>query len=306
MTNPASSSSVPKRTWRVVEFLLDPSHEDMASWLLMQLGANGCELEPDSSGSTRLRATFDEDKLPAGDTTRIAAAMEEYGLSTSIPSLRVSSLEESDWLAEWKKGFAPFPVGERLLVCPEWEKSTLPADVKADRSVIYIEPGMAFGTGFHPTTRFCLLMVERLISSSPRVLDVGTGSGILAIGAALLSSSAVIVAVETDPLACRVARENFESNGVASRVDLLEGSTDALLPTSPAPFDLILSNLTYEDNAALLPDYMHLSRAGTYFAFAGILREKLDRMRSTLATHSLEIIEEELGDMWAGVLARRQ
>jgi ribosomal protein L11 methyltransferase len=301
----SSSSPVPKRTWRVVEFLLDPANDDMASWLLMQLGANGCELDSDPSGSTRLRATFDEDKLVGGDLTRVAAAMEEYGLSTSIPSLRVSSLEEEDWLSEWKKGFTPFPVGERLLVCPEWEKPTLPDATKAGRSVIYIEPGLAFGTGFHPTTRFCLLMVERFISSCPRVLDVGTGSGILAIGAALLEPSATIVAVETDPLACRVARENFESNGVTSRIELLEGSTDALLPSSPAPFDLILSNLTYEDNAALLPDYMRLSRSGTYFAFAGILREKLERMRTTLASHSLTIIEEELGDMWAGVLARR-
>lgn len=273
---------------------------------MMQLGANGCELDANpSGGGVRLRATFDEDKLNGGDTTRIAAAMEEYGLSASIPSLRVSSLEEEDWLKEWKKGFTPFPVGERLLVCPEWEKSTLPDSLKSGRSVIYIEPGLAFGTGFHPTTRFCLAMVDRLIGSSSRVLDVGTGSGILAIGAALLSPSATIVAVETDPLACRVARENFASNGVEARIELLEGSTDVLLTSSPQPFDLILSNLTYEDNAALLPDYMTLSRSGTYFAFAGILREKLERMRETLAAHSLAIIEEEVGDMWAGVLARR-
>jgi ribosomal protein L11 methyltransferase len=302
-----------KRTWRIVEFTVEPVHEDMASWLMLQLGANGCELEsaPATDGApsdTRLQATFDEDKLAGGDLTRVVAALEEYGLSGSIPSLRVSRLEEEDWLAEWKKGFAPFTVGETLMVCPEWERETLSPSLSSGRSVIYIEPGLAFGTGFHPTTRFCLLMVERLVSSCPRIVDVGTGSGILAIGAALLSSTAEIVAVENDPLACRVASENFASNGVSCRITLLEGSTDVLLahPSAAQPFDLILSNLTYEDNAALLPDYMRISKPGTYFAFAGLLIEKRDKMLATLAEHNLELIEEEPGKMWLGVLARRR
>lgn len=301
-----------KRTWRIVEFVVEPIHEDMASWLMLQLGANGCELEsvPPSGASpsaTRLQATFEEEKLVGADLTPVVAALEEYGLSGSIPSLRVSRLEEEDWLAEWKKGFAPFAVGDKLMVCPEWERETLSPSLSAGRSVIYIEPGLAFGTGFHPTTRFCLLMVERLVAACSRIVDVGTGSGILAIGAALLSTDSVIVAVENDPLACRVAGENFESNGVTSRITLLEGSTDVLLSHSASsqPFDLILSNLTYEDNAALLPDYMRISKPGTYFAFAGLLIEKRDKMLATLAEHGLELVEEEPGKMWLGVLARR-
>lgn len=295
-----------KRTWRVVEFVIEPPQEDMASWLMMQLGSNGCELDAAEGESLRLRATFEEQRLPGGDTTAIAAAMEEYGLSTSLASLRVSELQEEDWLAKWKTGFVPFKVGERLLVCPEWERETLSAELRLGRKVIYIEPGLAFGTGFHPTTRFCLAAVEEHIASSSRVLDVGSGSGILAIGAALLSDSAAIVALETDPLACRVARENFHLNGVTESVVLHEGSTEMLLNSAVQPFDLVLSNLTYEDNAALLPDYMRLTEPGTKFAFAGILREKLDLMRAALAKHNLKIEEEEVGDMWAGIQARRQ
>jgi ribosomal protein L11 methyltransferase len=296
-----------KRTWRIVEFKVDASQEDMASWLMIQLGANGCEVdsEPDSD-ALRLRATFDEDKLPGGDTTKISAAMEEYGLSKNLSSLRVSELVEEDWLAKWKLGFAPFTVGQRLLVCPEWERNNLDPVLKGDRRVIYIEPGLAFGTGFHPTTRFCLATVEQCIPNAKRVVDVGTGSGILAIGAALLKDDVEIVALETDPLACKVALENFEFNGVTGRIQLHEGSTEQLLKSEPAkPFDLVLSNLTYEDNAALLPDYLKLTAPGTMFGFAGILREKLDRMKAALAQHGLEVVDEEVGDMWAGLLVRR-
>lgn len=302
-----STTNSDKRSWHVIEFELDHAHEDMASWLMMQLGANGCEIEPAENDQITLRATFDEDKLAQGDTTSISAAMEEYGLSKSLATLRISALEEEDWLAKWKTGFMPFPVGERLLVCPEWERENLSPDVRGGREVIYIEPGLAFGTGFHPTTRFCLAAVEKCISDARRVLDVGTGSGILAIGVARLSNDVEIIALETDPLACKVARENFELNGVTERITLFEGSTEKLLEPGQTtrPFAFILSNLTYEDNAALLADYVRLSASGTWFAFAGILREKLDLMHGALEKHEFKIIEEEVGDMWAGILARR-
>jgi ribosomal protein L11 methylase PrmA len=97
-------------------------------------------------------------------------------------------------------------------------------------------------------------------------------------------------------------------NSVTARIALVEGSTDALLANSSlssTPFHLILSNLTYEDNNALLPDYMKLSRPGTLFAFAGILREKLDKMHAALEQHKLTLLEEEVGEMWAGLLAQR-
>ncbi len=296
-----------KKLWRIVEFTLDSANEDMASWLMMQQGANGCEIDPEGEGQVRLRATFEEDRLLGGDASALSAVMEEYGLSKSLSSLRVSELQEEDWLAKWKVGFVPFTVGQRLLVCPEWERDSLSPELKAGREVIYIEPGLAFGTGFHPTTQFCLGAVEKCITHARRVLDVGTGSGILAIGAALLSKGIEIVALETDPHPCKVARENFGLNGVADRIVLHEGSTEKLLtgPKAAEPFDFVLSNLTYEDNAALLADYMLLSHPGTNFAFAGILKEKLELMRAALAKHNLVIVEEEVGDMWAGLLARR-
>lgn len=304
-----------KRSWRVVAFAVERAQEDMASWVMMQLGANGCEIQeksdaiPTAEGHSVLHATFELDKMPDDDTTRISAAMEEYGLSKSIASLRVSELLEEDWLAKWKTGFKPFPVGKRLLVCPEWERDELTDEQKRGREVIYIEPGLAFGTGFHPTTRFCLASVERCIEGAPRVLDVGTGSGILAIAAALLSKDRAgieIVAVETDPLACKVALENFDLNGVSGRIRLIEGSTDSLLEGADVrPFDLVLSNLTYEDNSALLSDYLKLTQPGSHFAFAGILKEKSEKMRESLKSHGLKVIDEEVGDMWVGLLAIR-
>jgi ribosomal protein L11 methyltransferase len=309
------------RAWWLVEFEVDGGHEDMATWLMMHLGALGCEIETKAQQDARpgshnvnthatasgdmiiIKATFDLDIFPEGNTASLAAALDEYGLSPSISTLRIRDLQEEDWLSKWKVGFEPFPVGERLLVCPAWLRKDLPTEQSQGRSVIVIEPGLAFGTGFHATTRFCLASVEKYVPSANRAIDVGTGSGILAIGAALLNAAAKIVAVENDPLACRVARENFGLNQVAERISLIEGTTDDLPADLRMQYDLILSNLTYEDNSALLPDYVKLARAETKFVFAGILKEKLNLMLGALDKHGFEVIEDEVGEMWAGLVA---
>jgi ribosomal protein L11 methyltransferase len=301
-----------KRTWRVVELEIDRRHEEMAGWLMMQLGANGCQVESpppgaDAPARLRLQATFELDALPEGDLSRISAALDEYGLNASISSLRTKELLEEDWLSKWKEGFEPFPIGDRLLICPPWHRDKLTTDQLSGRKVVLIEPGLAFGTGFHETTRFCLLALQDYVDHAINVLDIGSGSGILAISVALLNDHAKIIGLETDPVACKNAGENLALNQLGNRIELFEGSTSKLIGTTggtSSTYDLILANLTYEDHVALIGDYVKLLAPGAHILFAGILKEKGDLMASLLAKHGLQQVRRDDGEKWTGFVAR--
>lgn len=281
----------------MVEFDVAAEHEEMASWLMIhKLGANGCQLSSSEPGISTVQATFESDKLSQSDLSPVNAALDEYGLARSVATLRTRKIEEEDWLAEWKRGVQPLPSGEKLLICPPWLEHELTEDQRK-RAVILIEPGLAFGTGFHATTQFCLKALEQLTSN--RILDVGTGSGILAIGCALLLPSASITAVEIDPDACKVARENFSLNKVESRVRLIEGEIDEV---KEQKFEVILSNLTCEDNVALLPVYAKLLEIGGIAVMSGILEEKSDKMKAAVHQHGFTITSQEHSSGWVGLV----
>src|SRR5262249_26259957 len=148
------------------------------------------------------------------------------------------------------------------------------------------------------TTRFCLLELQKYAAAARRVIDIGAGSGILSIAVALLNSEATIVGLETDAVACKNAGENFELNGVTQRISLIEGSTEDLISRAEGNFDLVLANLTYEDHLALLPDYLKLAARGCHLIFAGILKEKADRMAAELAKYGLPVIARTDGEKW--------
>lgn len=287
-----------KRSWLAVEFEVDAEHEDMASWLMIHLGANGCQLVAKNAEQSTLQASFERDKLTLEDLPQINAQLDEYGLGKCVASLRVKVIEEEDWLAEWKRGFKPLHLGEKFLVCPPWLKHELTENDLASRKIIFIEPGLAFGTGFHATTQFCLKALESQ-SKCQNVLDVGTGSGILAIAVALMTDTAKITAVEIDPVACKVANENFAINGVDRRVEMIEGTSEKV---AGRKFDVILSNLTCEDNVALLPEYMTLLESQGKIIMSGILKEKLPRLEKSIKENNCTIAHSEIGDMWAGLV----
>lgn len=293
-----------RRRWRIVEFDVDREREELAGWLMMQLGANGCEFDSKDDLHTRLRATFETESLSPGSEGRIVAALDEYGLNSVVNSLRYGELVEEDWLAKWKEGFEPFPIGARLLVCPPWRRDALnDADING-RQVVVIDPGLAFGTGFHETTQFCLSALQDYVDGAAQVLDVGAGSGILSIACALLNARCAILALETDQVACKNAAENVALNSVAGRIDIRDSSTDVILNTMAHRFDLILANLTYEDHVALMKDYLRLAAKGSTILFAGILKEKSDQMASLLQASGLTIAKRHDGRAWTGFAAR--
>jgi ribosomal protein L11 methyltransferase len=154
----------------------------------------------------------------------------------SLPAtLRTRWLREEDWADAWKAFFPVLRISQRLVICPAWRSYR----ARAGQAVIRLDPGMAFGTGQHPTTLMCLLALEETVRPGVSVLDLGTGSGILALASARLGASSVL-AVDNDPLAVRAARENVRLNGLEAVVRVGEGSVEGAL----GPFDVIAANIS--------------------------------------------------------------
>ena len=195
-------------------------------------------------------------------------------------------LEEADWLSEWKKSWRPTQIG-RFTVSPPWENIEPSAE-----TVIRIDPGMAFGTGTHETTQLCLGAIERNYLPGESFLDVGTGTGILAIAAAKLppypepsleQPQALIRAIDIDPDAIKIARENAELNGISNRIQFSVGT----ISTSPAKYDFVTANLTADVIIPLLPSLLAVTNR--FLVLSGILGEQ--RALVEAALHELGIKE---------------
>ncbi len=203
-------------------------------------------------------------------------------LAGRFPELRgeapeVRPVRQEDWAEGWKQHFPPVRIGRRLVIRPSWE----PWEAAPGEAVVTLDPGMAFGTGTHGTTRLCLeALAECFEESSPprRVLDVGAGSGILAIAAASLGAERVL-GCEIDPEACAVARENVERNGAADRVEM----TCAPLEELEGGFEVVLANILAEENVRLAPHLVRRLAPGGRLILSGILAEKEGLVREGFA-----------------------
>ena len=224
----------------------------------------------------------------------------------AISEPRTRLLEPEDWAEAWKAFFPPLPIGERLVIVPTWVDYT-PAP---ERVPLYLDPGMAFGTGLHATTRLCLIALERLLEPELSILDCGTGSGILAIAAVLLGASHVD-AIDTDPVSVEVARENSVLNHVSERISVMQGtlpgrSTPRVPLFEGGPYDLLLINILAEviiDLAPTLQDYLV---TGGRCVASGIIAEKADAVRDALQDHGLDVSEQLDEDGWVALVAQKR
>jgi ribosomal protein L11 methyltransferase len=233
------------RVWHALDLTIEPAAREAAEYALMEAGALGTEVAAEGARFTRLVAYFD--RPPERERVRAALldALSIYSLpSSSVREMSPREVADRDWLGEWKRSWQPSRVGRRFVVAPPW------GEVADDdgRIVLRIEPGMAFGTGTHETTRLCLAAVEKYFTGKS-FLDVGTGTGILAIAAARLNPQARIEACDTDAEAVRIAQENAHLNGVAGSIDFRVGTVDE----TTASADLVCANLTADVIVPLLP-----------------------------------------------------
>jgi ribosomal protein L11 methyltransferase len=209
---------------------------------------------------------------------------------------------EQDWLAVWRSGLEPRRVGPRLIVSPTW--STV--DAGADDIVIRIDPQMAFGTGEHASTRGVLRLVQNIDLRGARLLDVGSGSAILAIAGALLGAEHV-VAVENDVEAIPNARENVERSGADDRITLLCAQVDGafLDAYGGGAFDGILANVLSGVLLPLLPAFHRALASRGWAILSGILVDEADRMREAAIEAGFAIEAEDIEEQWWSVTLRR-
>ncbi len=185
-------------------------------------GDEGPEFSYDATRPTQLRTYLPLDEQAEDTRQRIEQALWHLGQMRPIGPLQVRTMEEEDWANAWKQYYSILRVGGRTMVVPSW----LRYEEQPGEVVLRLDPGMAFGTGLHPTTQLCLRLLETHARPGQRTLDLGTGSGILAIAAARLGAGPIL-ALDNDPVAVRVAAENVINNGVADVVQVAEGSLGA-------------------------------------------------------------------------------
>jgi ribosomal protein L11 methyltransferase len=227
------------------------------------------------------------------------ARMREFGLDPGSGRLSLTRVRKQDWAESWKRHFKPFTVGSQLLVKPSWSKRK----ARADQRTIVIDPGLSFGTGQHPTTRFCLeqLAAARIPSARQAFLDVGTGSGILAIAAAKLGYWPVR-AFDFDPAAVRVAKENARKNRV--KLHLTRGDVTKLAG-SVSKYDVVCANLTadlLEDSAAKIAAFVKLNGQ---LVLAGILRTQIFSVRKCFELRGFLAKKSCAEGEWESLLLRR-
>ncbi|MBI5657276.1 MAG: 50S ribosomal protein L11 methyltransferase [Geobacter sp.] len=220
----------------------------------------------------------------------------------------VTIINQEDWANNWKEHFHTSRIGQHLIIKPSWEAFTAePSDI-----VIELDPGMAFGTGTHATTRLCLEALERIFNrippfdsplpqAPPAVLDVGTGSGVLSIAARKLGAGR-LVAVDIDPEAVGVARENLAQNGVAGDLEISTTPLSQITDT----FGIILANILAEDLIRLCPDLCPRLVPGGLLILSGILTEREEAVTAAYADSPLTLVEVTRQDEWSCLVYRRE
>ncbi len=310
--------------WLELTVAADHEAVEAVSEILSRVAPGGTSVEPafelvDEGLGARLdpsRPAIVRAYLPARDTGAARRAVDEartalghlqaFGLRP-IGELETRLVQESDWAEAWKRHFPVLRIGRHLVIRPTWRRHRArPGDV-----VLALDPGMAFGTGLHPTTRLCLAALERLAAvgrlaagaaadGRARVLDVGCGSGILAIAAGRLGAAEVL-GIDTDPIAVEATVSNARRNRLARRLQARQGS----LPSGSGPFDLVLANLIASLLVALAGSLRDEVRPGGLLLASGIFVDREPEVRAAFEAVGLRVLERADEGEWVALVAQR-
>ncbi|MCP9888334.1 50S ribosomal protein L11 methyltransferase [Cyanobium sp. ATX 6A2] len=296
------------QTWWRLQMPCPPELEESLLWKLDCLGIPRLAVRhrPEHPDQRQLLAWLPAADWPAPERQRLEAALAPLAepFALTVPPISWEQEDDEDWSRSWKQHWRPDPVGERLLILPSWLQ--VPPDC-AQRLVIRMDPGSAFGTGSHPTTRLCLEALEALAARGPsdqrptpgldglRVADLGSGSGILGLAALLLGATSV-AAVDSDPLAVRATAENAAACGLQQRLRVRQGSVESLAELlEQRPADLLLCNILAPVIEALCPAFDAVLAPGGVGLLSGLLVSQEPRLRRALAAQG-----------WAAALTARQ
>jgi ribosomal protein L11 methyltransferase len=291
-----------------VEIAIEASEPavDAVSNILIEEGCGGTVIGPipasAAHGANRVAGY-----LPVDDRleTRLIHVRERvrllpgYGLPLESDEVTVTPVADEEWATAWKQHFKPVRVG-RIVVKPTWEPAPSTSSGCPD-VIVEIDPGMAFGTGYHPTTQLCLLILQDIVKGGEVVLDVGTGSGLLAIAAAGLGARSV-VGLDIDSVAVEVAEENVRQAGLTDRVTIKQAD-------SPLAFegqaDIVFANIIAKvliDMGAALADKV---RPGGKLVASGIVKERADQVKRAFGAVGLSVVQERTDGEWVALVCER-
>ncbi len=283
--------------WIEITIKTKEEAEDSIFNLLKEIGARGVSLEEETKKNlTLIKAYFPEEINLHETLSHIKEGLKLISnyLDLGMEEVEIRYLDEEDWANSWKKYYKPVEIG-RVVIVPSWERYEA-----MDKIIINIDPGMAFGTGTHETTILCILAMEELLKPGMDVIDVGTGSGILAITAKKLGAHRVL-AIDIDDIAVKIARENAILNRVNIEViknNLIEGIYEK--------FHLILANINADEIIKLSKDIKRIMRENSYFIASGMIKDKVKDVEKAFEENNLKVIDIREKNSWFLILSRKR
>lgn len=221
--------------------------------------------------------------------------LKELGINTGLAKVESEKMFEEDWANNWKKYYKPTKVGQKIVVKPIWEEY----QEQGDEKVIELDPGMAFGTGTHETTRMCIQSLEEYVKADSTVFDVGCGSGILAIAAAKLGAK-MAVGVDLDPVAVESAKENVGYNNL-DNIQILYGN---LVEVIDGKAEIVVANIIAEVICILTEDVKRVLKDNGYFITSGIIHDRVEMVTKKLEETGFEVIEINKDGEWNCIVAK--
>lgn len=222
----------------------------------------------------------------------------EFGIDIGSNIVTISEVDEEEWATAWKKYYHPVKISQRFTIVPTWETYN---PVSSDELIIELDPGMAFGTGTHPTTVMSLQALEKNVIEGQRIIDIGTGSGVLAIGSALLGAKEVH-ALDLDDIAVKAARMNVELNKVQDTVTVVGGN---LVDSIDEPGDVVVANILAEIIISFTDDAFSVVKPGGIYITSGIIAAKKNDVRHALEESGFVIEEVMMMEDWVTIISKK-
>lgn len=222
-----------------------------------------------------------------------------FNIDIGLNKVSIMEVNEEEWATAWKKYYHPVKISEKFTIVPTWENYT---PVHTDELIIELDPGMAFGTGTHPTTVLCIQALERIVKKDDMVIDVGTGSGVLSIAAAMVGAKSVL-ALDLDEVAVRSAKLNIKLNKVHEKTSVRQNN---LLSGIEEQADVIVANILAEVIVRFTDDVYRLLQKDGYFIASGIILQKKEEVKDAIIASGLEIIETVQMEDWVSITAQKK
>lgn len=282
--------------WLEVSLQVRPELAEPAAELLARVADRGAAIESHDQ-QVRVRAWIASDHNLGSRRREIERGLWHLSQIEQYPEPSFKWIEAADWETAWRRSYRPLRVGSRLIVLPSWSTVDHP-----DRIAIHLEPGMAFGTGAHPTTQHCLESLEELIKPGDSALDLGCGSGILAIAAAALGADSVL-AMDIDQEAVSLSTKNVSRNPTASSVEVVQGSLSAV--PEGCVFDLIVVNIRASVIEGMLGEGLvgHAAPGGA-LVLSGMLEPQVERVAEAASSAGAQVVETLSSDDWRTLVLR--